>query len=52
MKGLLVIGNKSEMTDSQIEALQTINHERPYNIKTFDDILNENKIKLENWEQM
>jgi len=53
MRGLLIIGRKSNLTGPQIRELQAINHDRSnYEVKTFDDILNENLVRLDNWERM
>ncbi len=52
MRGLLVIGKKSDLSEAQIAALHTLNHDRRFEIKTFDDILNENITRLGNWEKM
>lgn len=50
MRGLLIIGKKSDLNDLQRKHLQAMNHDvrATYQIKTYDDLISENKTVLEN----
>ena len=50
MRGLLIIGKKSDLNNIQKKRLQAMNHDvrATYQIKTFDDLTSENKTALEN----